>query len=240
MIAFAQSLPLERPSTSPVGLPPQFGPSQQLLPLKINLNAGETRQFSIQGQWLYVKECYGTPGAFGAEDFLIGTDITGPIPFNVGTGMRFPDSAQFKLLQIENPNAYGIYVEIVAGYGSYIDNRLNIVRVRVGSLQPVIEPPIEISPWVGNPPGTFTIPAFGFVAFTPALTGLRIGMKGFTVANADPNSPVQIRNAAGIPFGYVVKDTSQLFPGSQAFQVFNSTGVPIVCYVGILYWLGPA
>jgi hypothetical protein len=224
------------PANPSIGLAPQFGPAQIPAPLVAVIPANGTRQFSLQGQFFYVKECYGIPGNVAAEDFTVATDQTGPIPFNVGTGLRFEGGSQFRTLQIVNPNAFELYIEIVAGYGQYIDRRLNIVRVRVDSIQPVIEPPIEIDPWLGDPVGTYVIPPGTGVLITPVLSGDRFAVKGFTVANGDPNSPVDIRNAAGVPFGRVIANTSQLFPGADPFEVYNDTGAGIEVFIGVLYW----
>jgi hypothetical protein len=230
------ALPL-RPATIPPGVP-AVGPSQQMQNAVLTLAAGETRQVIIQGQWLYVKELYAVPGALGAQDINIASDICGPLPYNVGTGFRFPIGSQFRYLQVENPSADSVYMEITAGYGDYIDNRLNIVRVRPSSIQPTIEPPIEIDAWLGDPVGTYEIPAGSFVEFLPVITGLRMAQKGFTLANADPNSALLVADVAGIPYGRVIANTSQLFPCGEGFRIYNTTGAAIVCYVGQLYWLG--
>lgn len=99
-----------------------------------------------------------------------------------------------------------------------------------------MEKPVEIDPWLGSPPGTFEIPASSYIEFTPSITGLRTGMKGFTIANIDPNTALHLAKTDGNRFGSVIAKTSQIFPCSHAFRVQNPTGTPVVAYIGILYW----
>lgn len=171
--------------------------------------------------------------------FKIALDDDPSIDWALGMQYRCIPGDYFKALKITNPttNTSDLVVTILIGRGQIDDDRLNIVRERPESIVSGIEPAIELDPWLGSPVGTYILPAFSTLVLTPDLTiNNRIGMKGFTVANADPNAPLIIRTAAGAPFGRVIADTSQLFPYSGEYQIRNDGGTGIEVYTGILYW----
>jgi hypothetical protein len=171
--------------------------------------------------------------------FKISLDDDPPIDFSLGMQYRCMPGDWFKALKITNPatNTSALVVTVLMGRGQIDDDRLNVVRERPESIVSSIEPAIEMDPWLGSPIGTYILPAMSTLVLTPDLTvNNRIGMKGFTVANADPNAPLIIRTAAGVPFGRVIDDTSQLFPYSGEYQIRNDNGTGVEVYTAILYW----
>lgn len=211
---------------------PTFGPSQSALPIIITLAAGETRQLVAQGQWFYVKESYLSASASAAEDIEIQSDISPPMPFNVGTGFVFPGASQFRFLIVKNTNAAAVYLEIVVGYGQYIDNRLNIVRTRPAQVQPVQDQASEmISDNVSSIAATTAVP---FSSTPPTGYGQQ---RAVIIANADPNSSLYVRDSSGNPVGIVFAESTQVYYFSGDFQVYNPTGVAITYFVGRVWYL---
>lgn len=198
------------------------------------------KSYPATGDFFYVKELYRQSNGVSVQDVLISTESTVKTPYNVGTGERFQNGSQFDRIEIENPNDFEVYIELLVGWSTFIDNRLNIVRTRPESIQPVIEAETEVAPWVGAPAGTYEIPASSSVEFAPVLTGRRILQKAITIANADPNSALRLLDENDEPFGRIIANSSQIFPISGTVKVENETGTAIVAYIGQIYWLNPA
>lgn len=227
------TLTAPRPNLQGAAAIPSIGPSQQMQSVDIVLAAGETRQVIIQGQWLYVKEAYRTVDASSADDVQIGSDICGPLPFNVGTGFRFPVGSQFRFLQVSNPATNGeVFLQIQAGYGDYIDNRLNIVRTRPASLQPVVD---ALADGIGA--GISSIAATTAVAFPSTPPTGYLHRKSITISNLDPALPLYIRDGSGAVLGVIFANTAQVYFLSGDVEVYNPNPAPVACYVGEIWYL---
>lgn len=209
--------------------------------IKWTLPAGSTKSFPCFAQMFYLKELYRSTSGEAADDIQVRTNLGAENPFNVGTGEGF--GTLFEQIEIRNPNDTAVYFEIYLGFSNvvgFIDNRLNIVRSRPESIQPVIEAEVEIVAWPGDPAGTYEIPAGDYVEFAPVLTGNRMRQKGIEISNADPNSPLLVTDTADVPFKNIRPNTTQLAMTSGTVRVRNTTGAAIVAYVGQMYWLRPA
>lgn len=222
------------PAISNAARPPNFAPSQQMLPTVLRIPAGETRPVNLQGQWFYIKELYDLVTNTTADDLQISTDLGGEMPYNVGTGARFPGEAQFRHLIVRNSGANSVYVEIIGGYGDYIDNRLNIVRERPGQVQAVQDQPTEATGWVGTSLAATTGQTFD--GTPPAGYTQR---KAIIITNRDATTAeLQIRETAtGNVIGIIFASTAQVYFVSGSVEVFNPNGAPISCHVGEIWYV---
>lgn len=214
-------------------LTPGFGPSQQPQAAIITLAPDETRQVIIQGQWFYIKEAYLTADASSSNDVEVSSDICGPTPHNVGTGLRFASGSQFQYITVHNPATNGeVYLEIIAGYGEFIDNRLNIVRTRPASLQPVVDAQSEAE---GS--GVTSIAAAGTEVFPATPPAGYLFRKSITISNLDPSAPLYVRDAVGAVIGVVFAQTAQVYFVSGEVQVFNPNAGAVACFIGEIWYL---
>lgn len=215
-----------------------IGTSQQVI--RIKLASGKSQQFPGYGNRYYCKELYDAATFDGVADIEIQTDVTGRRPLNIGMGERVPEGSYYETLTLFNPSTNpDVYVEVYSGFGDIIDNRLNIVRLRPASIQPVTDSPTD----------TIALPAL--VALANSIAGgATVSLsaspppgysqrRGFTVANADPNSPLQVVDDNGNVIGLVFAETTQVYYFSGAAGIKNATSVAITAYVGEIWYVQP-
>ena len=211
-----------------------IGASAQLIILK--LGAGLTRQVPGYGNRYYCKELYNATTNNGVADIQIQTDATSKRPLNVGIGEHVPEGSYFTVLTLFNPLAVDVYVELYSGFGDIIDNRLNIVRERPAYNQPVTDAPTDVIALPAAVADANTLAAGDtWLLSTTPPTGYS-QRRGFTIANADPNLPVQIVDANGDVISLVFAESPHVYYVSGAVGIKNANASGLAVYVGEIWY----
>ena len=180
---------------------------------KFSIPAGGTNSMGAYGQTFYV---------LGANAPIeIKTDVTPSKPYRKGTGEEFPAELRFKRLEIKNPNAYAVTVEIWVGFGKYIDSRIEVQENNT-----VITSAL--------PAGT--IAALTTLTLSGSPTGNQIQRKNLIVSNVDTAAVLQILDENDDICAVVFPETSITLPISGVVKVRNNTGVIIACYVSEIWY----
>lgn len=111
--------------------------------IAIPIAAGNTVPIPQRGTQFYLQICTGTvnirarAGASGAGDFSL---------FTQGTGDR--SKTAFDIIEIENPNAFPVVLQIWIGFDDFIDNRLILSNATI----PNVTNPTQPTPTATNIP----------------------------------------------------------------------------------------
>ena len=150
------------------------------------------------------------------------TDLTAFKPYRKGTGEEFPNELRFKRLEIKNPNAYAVTVQIWIGFGKYLDNRFEVLDSYVKIVSAL-------------PAGS--IAAATSLTLNGSPTGTQIQRKSIVVSNLDPTSDLVILDEDDDFVCAVFPRTSITLPISGVVKVRNTTGVSISCYVSEIWYV---
>ena len=202
---------------------PTDGISRSAQTIIATIAAGDTRQFNVPGNYFYFVENDGT--------LFVKTDIGASKPYQLGTGEIVPPGSIFRFLELENKTANPIAIELYVGFGEFLDKRLNIVRERPASVQPVAEQNTE---YVAS--ATTSIGAGAGVTFTGTPGAGQLRRKAIVVSNRDTAAQLQVRDASGGPGTTVFGSTSITLPVSGEIEVFNATGGAISVYMAEIFY----
>jgi hypothetical protein len=209
--------------------------SQQIITLKIA--SGKTMQVPGYGNRYYCKELYAQTTFTGVADIEIQTDLSSKRPLNLGMGEVVPDGSYFTTLTLFNPSSNpDIVVELYAGFGDIIDNRLNVVRERPAGTQPVMDAQTSLIASPVNVTNNFVIAAGATLALDGVPPTGYAQRRSFTVANLDANAVLQIVDSAGKACAAVFGTSTQIYYISGAVGIKNGTGAAVSAYVGEVWY----
>jgi len=212
--------------------------SQQLVTL--SLAPGKTIQVPGYGNRYYCKELYAATTYAGVADIQIQTDLTSKRPLNIGMGEKVPEGSYFTTLTLFNPSTNPtIYIELYSGFGDIIDNRLNIVRERPAGIQPVADAPSDVIALPAVVAAGYSLAAGATMPLSTSAPAGYAQRRGFIVANADPNSSLQIVDDNGDVIGYVFAESTHSYYLSGAAGIKNATGTAITYAVGEIWYVQP-
>lgn len=203
---------------------PTDGISRSAQTIIATIPAASTRQFNVPGNYFYFVENGGT--------VWLKTDIGGSKPYQLGTGEIVPPGSFFRFLELENRSAASIDIELYIGFGEYIDKRLNIVRERPASVQPVAEQPTA---YVAS--ATVSIAATTAVVFTGTPATGQLRRKAIVISNRDTAASIVVRDDSNAPGTEVFPSTSITLPVSGEIEVYNPTGGAIAVYMAEIFYL---
>jgi hypothetical protein len=154
----------------------------------------------------------------------ISTDKTGPKVYRKGQGEDFPIELRFKRLEFKNETAADITVRLWAGFGHFVDSRVEILEAYTK---------IRGSATVSIADGaTLTLPG------TP--TNDLVQRKAIVVSNEDPNSIIRVVDSSGNNCCAIFPQTSVTLPVSGTCGIKNTSGAAVTVSVSeIFYALTP-
>jgi len=180
--------------------------------------AGGVITIPIAGQTFYVLDTTG--------QLTVRTDHGTKELYDVGTGKVCHPSDLFKYIEITNANAVAVTATVFIGFGDFIDNRLNIVRYREASVQPVADQSTDV---IGN--AASSIAASGNVVLNGTVpSSSYTSRRWLIVSNRDPNSSLVLLDSTGNFVSEIQKASSQVLFTSGYIKVANQTASAIsVC-----------
>lgn len=212
--------------------------SQQLVTL--SLAPGKSIQVPGYGNRYYCKELYAVSTFAGVADIQIQTDLTSKRPLNIGMGEVVPDGSYFTALTLFNPDTNPtIKIELYAGFGDIIDNRLNIVRERPANVQPVADSPTDVIALPALVALSNLIAAGTTVPLSASPPAGYFQRRGVTIANADPNNPLQLVDGNGDAIGIIFAESTQVYYFSGDGGVKCPGVSDIEAYVGEIWYISP-
>lgn len=141
--------------------------------------------------------------------------------FPQGTGLTsFPGDVTFQRLEVRNPTAATIVVELWLGGPIFNDARASI-----------IEPDTEPVAWDDD-----ELTAADGVTFDGIPSGKRIRRKAIVVTNLDANLFLQIRDTAGNVVATVFPQQTYTLPISKSVEVYNANGSTVACNISEIWW----
>jgi len=150
-------------------------------------------------------------------------------PYRKSTGEDFEkQNAFFNRLEIYNPNAFNVYVQLWVGFGEYLDTTAELIEL-FARYYPVTIP-------------SQTIGGGSYVSLNGNPSGVQLQRKGVVVSNNDPSNSIIIKDVdptTNLPVTggcLVFPKTSVYLPISGACAIANDTGAGIVVYVSELWY----
>ncbi len=150
-------------------------------------------------------------------------------PYRKGTGEDFEkQNAFFNRLEIYNPNAFNVYVQLWVGFGEYLDTTSELIEL--------------FAQYYAVPLTLSQIGAGAHVLLNGNPTGVQLQRKSIQVSNMDLANSLFIMDVdpiTNLPVttGFVVFPlTTIMFPVSGKVAVKNDTASAIVCYISELWY----
>ncbi len=188
------------------------------------LAAGGVQNVPIAGQIFYVIDT--------TAQLTIRTSNGGRELYDVGTGKVCDPSETFDWIEVANNNAVPVTLTIFIGFGDYIDNRLNVVRYRPASLQPIID---DLTDSIAATSAA-SIAANSTVMFAGTPPAGYAQRRWIIISNLDPNSELFLQDSNGHNISAIEPKSSQILFTSGSITVANTTASAIGWCVGEGWW----
>lgn len=149
--------------------------------------------------------------------------------FDLGLAYHCTAGDSFKAINLHNPTADAVTVEILVGVGSIVDDRLNLVSER-GSISTMEAPTILRVVFAGTLAATTT------QLLDPAAPSGYTRRKGFVVTNGSAELRAEILDDTGALADIVQPTHSKFYPVTAAVSVRNPHGAGIEIFASAVWW----
>jgi hypothetical protein len=149
------------------------------------------------------------------------TEYTAERPYKKGTGEKFTTDLRFHRLEIRNPNAYPVFVQVWVGFGEYLDTTSELVE--------------QYTQILGY--SSRTIAGVTSIDFPGTPAGTQIQRKCIIVSNDDLVNSLYIVDAFGNYCCTVRAGFSITLPISGPVSVANDTASPISVSISEIYYV---
>lgn len=187
---------------------------------RIEVAAGGVFPIFQYGQTFYLLRC--------TAPVEIKTNLTPEKPYRKGTGEIFVEELRFDRVEIRNPNAFTVRVDIWIGFGRYIDSRIE-VQENYTQLASAAE---TVGVYSGG-----ILSASATLVLNGAPAGAQIQRKAIVVSNLDPTTVLQVLDENNKLCCAVFPSTSVTLPISGPCKVKNPTGIVVAAYISELWYV---
>lgn len=149
------------------------------------------------------------------------TDVSAAKEYRKGTGEQFPPGLTFRRLQAENRGPDPIRITVWAGFGSYIDNRVDVIETFTES----------------RGRSDTIIPGNSGALFSGIPQGRQTQRKSLVITNLDPQTVLRVKGEDDNYICAVFPQTTIMLPISGRVLVENPTGAPVSMYSGEIWYV---
>ena len=151
-------------------------------------------------------------------------------PYRKGTGEDFEKQGMaFSRLEIRNPSAFNVYVQVWVGFGEFLDTTSELIEL--------------FTQYYAVPLVSQVIAAGSYLLLDGSPSGVQLQRKAFTVSNNDIANSLIIKDVdpvTNLPINggtLVFAKTSIMLPISGKVIIANETAGDIVAYVSELWYV---